>query len=92
MLRDIVAPDLPPEVLGARKRGFSVPLADWWRDEARDRIREGILPLHASLTPFLDEQFARRLLDEHQSGRANHAQRLWNLWVLNEWARTFLSR
>jgi hypothetical protein len=30
------------------------------------------------------------LLDQHQSGRANHAQRLWNLWVLNEWARTFL--
>jgi asparagine synthase (glutamine-hydrolysing) len=90
MLRDIVARDLPQEVLCARKRGFSVPLGQWWRNEARQQIREGLLPLHPALTPFLHEKTAARLLEEHQAGRANHAQRLWNLWVLNEWARTFL--
>ena len=90
MLRDIVAEDLPPEILHARKRGFSVPLAQWWRGEARQQIRAGILPLHSALRPFLNENIAAQLLEEHQAGRANHAQRLWNLWVLNEWARTFL--
>ncbi|MFL6567777.1 MAG: asparagine synthase (glutamine-hydrolyzing) [Chthoniobacterales bacterium] len=91
ILRDIVARDLPSEVMNARKRGFSVPLAQWWRGEAREQIRQGILPLHHTLQPFLREDTAAQLLDEHQAGRANHAQRLWNLWVLNEWARTFLS-
>ncbi|HEX8489643.1 MAG TPA: asparagine synthase (glutamine-hydrolyzing) [Chthoniobacterales bacterium] len=92
MLRDIVADDLPPEILHARKRGFSVPLADWWRGEARQQIRDGIAPLHSALKPFLNEKVAMQLLDEHQAGRENHAQRLWNLWVLNEWARTFLQQ
>ena len=68
-----------------------VPLARWWRNEARQQIRDGLVPLHKSLTPFLDERTIVRLLDEHQAGRANHAQRLWNLWVLNEWARMFLA-
>jgi asparagine synthase (glutamine-hydrolysing) len=90
ILRDLVASDLPPEVLRARKRGFSVPLGQWWRNEARQQIREGLLPLHPALTPFLHERTTAQLLEEHQAGRANHAQRLWNLWVLNEWARTFL--
>ena len=90
ILRDIVAADLPPEVLHARKRGFSVPLAQWWRGVARQQIRDGIIPLHPALAPFLQEKFVAKLLDEHQAGRANHAQRLWNLWVLNEWARMFL--
>jgi asparagine synthase (glutamine-hydrolysing) len=90
MLRDIVADDLPPEILHARKRGFSVPLADWWRGDARQQIRAGIFPLHSALKPFLNEKIAVQLLEEHQTGRENHAQRLWNLWVLNEWARTFL--
>lgn len=90
MLRDLVGRDLPPEVLSARKRGFSVPLAQWWRNGARQRIRRGLLPLHPALTPFLQEATAAALLEEHQAGRANHAQRLWNLWVLNEWARMFL--
>ncbi len=90
ILRDLVAADLPPAVRQARKRGFSVPLAQWWRGAARQQLRDGILPLHPSLRPYLEERFAVQLLEEHQSGRANHAQRLWNLWVLNEWARTFL--
>jgi len=90
MLRDIVADDLPEEILRAPKRGFSVPLAQWWTGEARFQIREGVLPLHGALRIFLNEKTAARLLDEHQAGRANHAQRLWNLWVLNEWARMFL--
>jgi asparagine synthase (glutamine-hydrolysing) len=90
MLRELVAADLPPEVMSGPKRGFSVPLADWWRNEARQQIRDGLLPLHTSLIPYLDEKTAAQLLDEHQAGRANHAQRLWNLWVLNEWARMFL--
>ena len=90
ILRDLVATDLPPEVLRARKRGFSVPLGQWWRNEARQQIRDGLLPLHPALTPFLNQGIAAKLLEEHQAGRANHAQRLWNLWVLNEWARMFL--
>ena len=90
MLRDLVARDLPPEILRAPKRGFSVPLGQWWRNEARQQIRAGLLPLHPALRPFLNENSAAELLEEHQAGRANHAQRLWNLWVLNEWARTFL--
>lgn len=90
ILRDIVAADLPAEVLQAPKRGFSVPLAQWWRGPARQEIRRGLVPLHSALTPFLDENAIAQFLEEHQSGRANHAQRLWNLWVLNEWARMFL--
>jgi asparagine synthase (glutamine-hydrolysing) len=91
MLRDVVAADLPEEVRRARKRGFSLPLARWWREEAPAVIRAGLIPLHPALTPFLQEHFIAHLLDEHQAGRANHAQRLWNLFVLNEWARTFLN-
>ncbi|HMJ07124.1 MAG TPA: asparagine synthase (glutamine-hydrolyzing) [Chthoniobacterales bacterium] len=90
ILRDLVAADLPTEVLRAPKRGFSVPLGQWWRGEARQQIHDGILPLHPALRPFLREETAAHLLEEHQAGRANHAQRLWNLWVLNEWARMFL--
>lgn len=91
MLRELIGAEVPAEVLSARKRGFSVPLGHWWRNEARQQIREGLFPLHPTLTPYLEEKTAAHLLEEHQGGRANHAQRLWNLWVLNEWARTFLS-
>ncbi|HXX43004.1 MAG TPA: asparagine synthase (glutamine-hydrolyzing) [Chthoniobacterales bacterium] len=91
ILRDIVGSDLPPEILHAPKKGFSVPLADWWRNEARAQIRDGLFPLHSELRPFIQEKACQDLLGEHQSGKANHALRLWALWILNEWARRFLN-
>lgn len=90
ILRDIVRPDLPEKVLTAQKRGFSVPLAQWFRSEARPQLRDGLLPLHPILRRFLREAAVADLLAEHQRGQINHGQRLWNLWVLNEWARMFL--
>jgi asparagine synthase (glutamine-hydrolysing) len=91
LLRDIVAKDLPSELLRAPKRGFSVPLEEWFRTTARASLRDGVLPLHGALKPFLRVSRIEALIAEHQSRRANHAQRLWALWVLNSWARTFLT-
>jgi hypothetical protein len=86
LLRDLVAADLPPELLVAPKRGFSVPLAEWWRGPAREKIRENLADLHPSLRSFMNQTYIATLLDEHQQGRRNHAQRLWCLGVLNAWA------
>jgi len=86
LLREVVAADLPPDLMAAPKRGFSVPLEHWWRREARTEIREGLLDLHPDLRDYLNGSAVAALLEEHQSGRRNHAQRLWCLWVLNAWA------
>jgi asparagine synthase (glutamine-hydrolysing) len=86
LLREIVAPDLPAEVLQAPKRGFSVPLEEWWRGDARKPIRESLESLHPALVSFIKPEYGIRLLDQHQRAGRNHAQRLWCLWVLNGWA------
>jgi asparagine synthase (glutamine-hydrolysing) len=86
LLRELVASDLPPELLTAPKRGFSVPLAEWWRGSARDKIRGNLADLHPSLRSLMNHPYIMSLLDDHQQGRRNHAQRLWCLAVLNAWA------
>lgn len=86
LLRELVAPDLPPELLAAPKRGFSVPLEEWWRGAAREQLRAGLRDLHPTLRAFINARAVDDLLNEHQAGRRNHAQRLWSLWVLNVWA------
>lgn len=91
LLRELVAPDLPPELLVAPKRGFSVPLAEWWRGEARAHLRTGLRDLHPGLGTFINPRAVENLVNEHQAGRRNHAQRLWSLWVLNAWAQANLS-
>lgn len=37
-----------------------------------------------------DAAFIRRLIAEHQNGRADHGFRIWNLWNLAEWHRQWI--
>lgn len=75
---------LPRSVVHQRKRGLSVPLAAWLRGPLRswaeDRLARGGLEV-TGLRP----EKAVDLLQEHASGRADHARAIWTLLVLAEW-------
>ncbi|MGF1678644.1 MAG: asparagine synthase (glutamine-hydrolyzing) [Candidatus Methylacidiphilales bacterium] len=86
ILRDLYAESLGTEVLSTPKRGFSVPLKDWWRGEPGLKVRDGFLNWHPALAPHIPSQVPIYYLNAHRAGRANHAQRIWCLHVLNTWA------
>lgn len=75
---------LPRDLVYRRKRGLSVPLAQWLRKPlyawARGRLEGGGLAA-AGVDPVV----ALTLLDEHCQRRVDHARPLWTLIVLSEW-------
>ncbi|GFO53864.1 amidotransferase 1, exosortase A system-associated [Geomonas sp. Red276] len=80
---------LPQHVLYRRKQGFTVPLAGWLRHELRGLGEESLLG-----RPELGEYFSlpevRRIWDQHQSGRLDHATLLWTLLMFALWHREYL--
>jgi asparagine synthase (glutamine-hydrolysing) len=82
-LRRAFADDLPPSVASRRKTGFGVPLGRWFRDDLRELAREALGADRGWFRP----QEVRRLLDEHERGRADHGHRLWCLLMLELWIR-----
>jgi asparagine synthase (glutamine-hydrolysing) len=82
-LRRAFAADLPPEVAGRGKTGFGVPLGRWFRSELRDAAHD----LLSGDRGWFRPETVRRLLDEHESGRADHGHRLWCLLMLELWVR-----
>lgn len=75
---------LPPSILKQRKRGFAIPINDWFRGELGQRYRERILANDAPVGHVADIELARTLFQEHQTGQVSHGHRLWSLLVLNE--------
>jgi len=78
---------LPPELLTRKKMGFGVPLDHWFRGALRDMLHD-----HLTGSRFLDRgivspAFVTHLLEEHRTGRRNHAHWLWSLLVLEMWFR-----
>ena len=82
-LRRAFAADLPAEVAGRGKSGFGVPLGRWFRSDLRDTAHD----LLSGDRGWFRPDTVRRLLDEHESGRADHGHRLWCLLMLELWVR-----
>jgi asparagine synthase (glutamine-hydrolysing) len=82
-LRRAFAHDLPPQVAKRGKTGFGVPLGRWFREDLKELAHDVLATDRGWFRP----ETIRRLLDEHDSGRADHGHRLWCLLMLELWVR-----
>jgi asparagine synthase (glutamine-hydrolysing) len=80
---------LPPAVCARGKQGFGVPIGHWLKNELHDWVRERLLD-NRSLAQWFRPAAVQGLIDEHDSGRANHGKKLWALMIFAVWSKKFL--
>lgn len=76
---------LPGRIIRRRKRGLSVPIAQWIRGGLRPEVERLLAPERLRRQGVVSDVYVRTLLAQHQSGRANHARPLWTLIILQRW-------
>lgn len=76
---------LPKDVIYRRKRGLSVPIANWINGGLRAEVDRLLDPQRLRRDGLLNEAYVTRLLAEHRAGRANHAKALWAVVMLMYW-------
>ncbi len=76
---------LPEDIVYRKKRGLSVPLSRWLREEPLLPWVEAALSRPALDRLGLDRQAIAALLQEHLRRQADHGRALWALVVLSEW-------
>ncbi|MBA4031540.1 MAG: asparagine synthase (glutamine-hydrolyzing) [Planctomyces sp.] len=86
-LRTLARRHLPQEITDRRKKGFSLPLKEWFAGPLAEWLHGELL----APSPVWDELFQRstveRLLREHRQGRTHHTDRLYTLLSLKLWLR-----
>jgi asparagine synthase (glutamine-hydrolysing) len=80
---------VPDELLDRPKQGFGVPIEKWINHELRDRMRETLLERRTRERGYFEPAYVELLLDEHARGRRDHSTRLWALFVLELWHRSY---
>lgn len=85
MLREAFAKDLPDFVFKRKKMGFAVPIGEWFRGELRSMLRENLFASNSFGRSHFDMKVVERLVDEHESQRVDHSQRLYALLMLELW-------
>jgi len=80
---------VPRDVLDRQKRGFSLPLVHWMRNELREMILGVLTEPQTLQRGYLNEAGVRRLLDEHFQARRDHSPRIWRFLMFELWYRNF---
>jgi asparagine synthase (glutamine-hydrolysing) len=80
---------LPDDVLRRPKRGFAIPLADWFRNDLSGFVRDLLLSDSSRHRGIVNTDYVEQLIRMHKQGRAQDDQ-LWLLISFEQWCRQFL--
>ncbi len=83
LLKEIVADEVPADILALPKQGFQIPISSWLHGELKDLFHD----LTASLPRAVFNPSAiDRLWREFEQGKGDHGLKLWSLGALAGWS------
>jgi asparagine synthase (glutamine-hydrolysing) len=89
VLRNFARARLPEEILRRPKQGFPVPVYDWLKSVLKSYATEMLTSPDTKIYRWLKPEEIRRQLDRgtHNKSSLIERHRLWNLLILELWAR-----
>lgn len=90
ILKKALVKRLPPEIIYRDKRGFSIPIDNWFRNELHEWSKEILMDPRTLSRGLFRKEGISDLLLQHKTGRVNHGLRIWALIMLELWFRRFV--
>ncbi len=81
---------VPPSVLGAKKRGFVLPIQRWLRQPLRPLVERLCHPDRLQAQGVFRPSFYRQYVEPHLEGRADHTWRVWAVLMFQLWHLVFI--
>jgi len=92
LLREALAPWLPPIILNRPKRGFNPPVEFWLQQHLMDYAREHHLMETLAATGYFNLATVQEMAEAHVGGRRDFGRQLWALLVFAVWWRRVRGR
>ncbi len=81
VLKKSIGKVLPPDILSAPKRGFGIPLREWFKDKEFNTVLEENLK---QVKQILDKDIIDKIVSENNSGKKDNGNFIWTLLQLNK--------
>lgn len=89
ILKETFSRLLTKDILYRKKMGFSVPLAEWLRNEIRTLANSAFYNEEAGLAHFFDMEVVRAVWQRHLQGENHHSQELWSMLNFELWWQAY---
>jgi asparagine synthase (glutamine-hydrolysing) len=85
LLREWARRHFPAELAERPKKGFGAPLAEWFRGDLRELVRDTLSTEAIARQGLFRASAVQRLLDDHERGRRDERKRIFNLLMFTLW-------
>jgi asparagine synthase (glutamine-hydrolysing) len=88
ILKKALESTLPANILYRAKQGFAIPLGVWFKGELKEMARQIVVETNDGI---LDQDFLRKIWDQHQKGYYDRSALLWATLMFRKWHQLFLA-
>ena len=78
---------LPEPIINGPKKGFGIPLSNWFKEELKEYVNDTLLTGTPLLSKYLDQEFIKTIVEDHNYGMRDFGSRTWSLLFFEEWLK-----
>ncbi len=78
---------LPESFLRLPKKGFGVPLANWFKEELREFVDDTLATGTPLCSEYLDRNYIRKVIQSSRNTMRDFSSKIWTLLVFEEWLK-----
>ena len=83
---------LPESILARPKKGFGIPVAEWFRGPLKEQMLSVLSPERMASKGFFEPAAVEALVRQHLEGKRDNRKQLWTLFAFELWHDGYLSR
>jgi len=85
ILRDILNEYIPQEIFDVPKKGFSIPIGDWFKNELKDDLIKHLNDDFFNKIECLNVENIKLFMKLHFQNKGDYSTYLWRVYVLSKW-------
>ncbi|MGF1556642.1 asparagine synthase (glutamine-hydrolyzing) [Paucihalobacter sp.] len=86
LLKELLYDHIPKDIFNRPKAGFTMPFAEWFRNELKDYVLDELYNQKELATiTNIDSTEINKKIKAHMTGKRNNYSFIWNLLVLKQW-------
>jgi len=78
-------------IIYQKKKGFPVPITEWFRNKLFDEIHDTILSTNSLCMQYFNRQYINRILQDHRTGKQDLSRRILTFLTLELWHQHFIN-
>jgi asparagine synthase (glutamine-hydrolysing) len=89
ILKDILKEYIPEAIFDQPKKGFSVPMNSWIRNELKEEFVQNLPDTFLKQVPNLNVVKFKKMFQSHLAGKQDYSSYIWRVYMLSKWYQEF---